>query len=1199
MQELVTATTKELKVPNAEEQTQPTKVVIITKSPDGKVLSKEEENTAEIPEPKEPQVEVMEKSTAEKAAEAAEKPLAGLSRQDMKEQLHTELKDKIAEVMKDNKDASPEKIREILKTKLKGLLEDKIAAMKANEEETATTQPPVRNQAATPPSTPNTKQPPVRSAQEPAVAAPAAGASPMPSTEGQAAEAEGVEGLDSPFEDVREAAKELWALKTKHQKLVATKSQQQAQLEHMKAEYAAQQAKKMASKAAAKAAIVAHAKAVVAENIDKKEGISSPNIIKMADSAKAAAAGSVADARAAKKQEAEDKASMDHLEDELKYTTQQVDTTKEQAVKAQTSVERRQLRNAKTSLEKSMKKMSEANQARVSADGAMSRANEALATARKVGNPEAVQTATALRAAALAAKVAADKDAEEASRAKSSAQRIVRRDADKNKEAEKVEEESEADDTASDDKVAEAKGKEKIAEEKKTEAAKEESRSQGEVAKEKIAHQKAEQELQKAMSSGNDAEVAAAQSKADTTKKSVQEGIKAETKAQETKDADKRAVEREQAEAQKVEADKYENKVATLERQLTAHKMKKMELEAESTRSHAIIVRRKHALQQARKAMDQAKHALELAHKADLVSAADAAKHMMQVTKLVVDKANAKVAEEQAKKDEADKAAKEEGDNIVKKTAALDAERKIQETNTPGGEAVIAAFGTDAATPAGGVTPAAAQEQGKIEGALLRREDEAVQAEKKVEEVKRASEKKITEAKEEETKETAKADEAAEEKKDEARKEEEKKDKAAEGEAEEAKVEAEKKTEEVKEQKSAGAAQVAAEQADVAQKDAEEKEEKEKETIEEDKQAEKKDEQVADVEDQKKVEEAKDDAAETVKEEQKKIDDAAEVAKEAQENADKAQKAEENEASAMEKATSNAGAEDKQAQLDALKEKLKTTTNVGEMTSILGQIKKLKDGENAAPVQETQEKTEKLRINSANDRARSMVMNTKEDAEKKLEQDKMAAEAKAQKEVAAQQALKEKTDELTRKEVDKVKAEAGVKTARAEKEADSLKSTLMQFMKHAHDRLFSQEAQDKFSADDKATAAKAEREKAQDELHAATLAQAVADTQADAAAEKLKGIMAQISEDSSDHELLQTLSEKAQSIKGEVMASRAKATAAAQTVAEKKQIMSKYTVAENQQEKEAEAEDKKVADEQEAQKKEEEQMPEPEDPTRR
>merc|ERR1712070_176254 len=109
--------------------------------------------------------------------------------------------------------------------------------------------------------------------------------------------------------------------------------------------------------------------------------------------------------------------------------------------------------------------------------------------------------------------------------------------------------------------------------------------------------------------------------------------------------------------------------------------------ESNIAKTHESIKQRQHALEQAKVAMDKAKHALGLAHKAGLVSAADAAKHMMQVTSMVVDKAAAKVAEEEAKKESYTKEIKLVESEVVKKEAELKAARGVQVIETPGAAA--------------------------------------------------------------------------------------------------------------------------------------------------------------------------------------------------------------------------------------------------------------------------------------------------------------------------------------------------------------------------------------------------------------------------------------------------------------------------------------------------------------------------------
>ena len=71
----------------------------------------------------------------------------------------------------------------------------------------------------------------------------------------------------------------------------------------------------------------------------------------------------------------------------------------------------------------------------------------------------------------------------------------------------------------------------------------------------------------------------------------------------------------------------------------------------------------------------------------EVISAADAAKHMMQVTSMVVDKAAAKVAEEEAKKESYAKEIKLVESEVVKKEAELKAARGVQVIQTPGAAA--------------------------------------------------------------------------------------------------------------------------------------------------------------------------------------------------------------------------------------------------------------------------------------------------------------------------------------------------------------------------------------------------------------------------------------------------------------------------------------------------------------------------------
>merc|ERR1711998_745666 len=137
--------------------------------------------------------------------------------------------------------------------------------------------------------------------------------------------------------------------------------------------------------------------------------------------------------------------------------------------------------------------------------------------------------------------------------------------------------------------------------------------------------------------------------------------------------------------------------------------------------------------------------------------------------------------------------------------------------------------------------------------------------------------------------------------------------------------------------------------------------------------------------------------------------------------------------------------------------------------------------------------------------------------------------------------------------VEAVRADATAKVEGANKEADSLRSTLMEFMKHAHSKLFSKEAQDRMAAQEEATKSKGAKDEAQDALHKSQLELAVAETNAKTHAEKLKNIMTQISEDSNDHELLKKLSGEAQATKGEMLAAAEAEKSAREKVAEKQQ----------------------------------------------
>lgn len=130
--------------------------------------------------------------------------------------------------------------------------------------------------------------------------------------------------------------------------------------------------------------------------------------------------------------------------------------------------------------------------------------------------------------------------------------------------------------------------------------------------------------------------------------------------------------------------------------------------------------------------------------------------------------------------------------------------------------------------------------------------------------------------------------------------------------------------------------------------------------------------------------------------------------------------------------------------------------------------------------------------------------------------------------------------------------------------------------------MFSKEAQDKFAKDEAATKAKADQEAAQSALHQAQLEVAVSETEAKTQAEKLKGIMAEISTDTSDHEKLQQLSENAQETKGALLAATAKEKAAREKLAENQQEMVKYTATATADEEKAAEEEKKANDEEEA-----------------
>jgi hypothetical protein len=178
-----------------------------------------------------------------------------------------------------------------------------------------------------------------------------------------------------------------------------------------------------------------------------------------------------------------------------------------------------------------------------------------------------------------------------------------------------------------------------------------------------------------------------------------------------------------------------------------------------------------------------------------------------------------------------------------------------------------------------------------------------------------------------------------------------------------------------------------------------------------------------------------------------------------------------------------------------------------------------------------------------------------------------------------------KTNELARKQIDKVKAAERKKTLAAEKEADNLKATLLKFMKHAHDRLFSAGAKAQFAADKKAAKAKRDAMTAEEEHKNAALAKKTADEKLDAAATKLKGIMKEIAMGSGDATVLTKLAQKAQEAKSNVVAAKAAKRAAAQTLAEKTQALAIVKAKAGEKEKVAEKADAKAAKEARADKK--------------
>merc|ERR1712138_356028 len=177
------------------------------------------------------------------------------------------------------------------------------------------------------------------------------------------------------------------------------------------------------------------------------------------------------------------------------------------------------------------------------------------------------------------------------------------------------------------------------------------------------------------------------------------------------------------------------------------------------------------------------------------------------------------------------------------------------------------------------------------------------------------------------------------------------------------------------------------------------------------------------------------------------------AAKESLKNAkEKATKARAMEADEDRKVTSDdriAGA--KQAEIERLQIKLKDTTSEKKMVKIFDRINKLKAAEDGTPALVNKEKAEKIRINEARLSAKQSATNAKERAERKGEKERK-------------------------------------KTLAAEKEADNLKATLLKFMKHAHDRLFSAGAKAQFAADKKAAKAKRDAMTAEEEHKNAALA---------------------------------------------------------------------------------------------------------------
>merc|ERR1711959_97402 len=209
----------------------------------------------------------------------------------------------------------------------------------------------------------------------------------------------------------------------------------------------------------------------------------------------------------------------------------------------------------------------------------------------------------------------------------------------------------------------------------------------------------------------------------------------------------------------------------------------------------------------------------------------------------------------------------------------------------------------------------------------------------------------------------------------------------------------------------------------------------------------------------------------------------------------------------------------------------------------------------------------------------------KERAEKKTEKERKKTEAREEEQTKETNDAMSKTNELARKQIDKVEAVERKKTLAAEKEADNLKATLLKFMKHAHDRLFSAGAKAQFAADKKAAKAKRDAMTAEEEHKNAALAKKTADEKLDAAATKLKGIMKEIAMGSGDATVLTKLAQKAQEAKSNVVAAKAAKRAAAQTLAEKTQALAIVKAKAGEKEKVAEKADAKAAKEARADKK--------------